>query len=170
MQTNQWKQAQGKGSQFPVRRKCWWCPWGADRDGGCRASSAPGHGVLSPFYSQLRSSPYCGCTIALLLDIVKVKVLVTESCLILCDRMDCGTQGSSVPGILQARIPEGLAIPFSGGSSPPRSNSGLRHCRRILHHLSHQGNPIRSSSLCHCKYPRSSKLEAVQYLMSFPDV
>ena len=42
----------------------------------------------------------------------KVKVLVTQSCLILCDSMDCGLPGSSVHGILQARILEYVAIPF----------------------------------------------------------
>ena len=40
-------------------------------------------------------------------------VLVTESCLTLCDPMDCNPPGSSVQGILQARILEWVAIPFS---------------------------------------------------------
>ena len=40
-----------------------------------------------------------------------VKVLVTQSCLTLCDSMDCGLPGS-VHGILQARILEYVAIPF----------------------------------------------------------
>ena len=35
-----------------------------------------------------------------------VKVKVTKSCLTLCDPMDCGLPGSSVRGILQARILE----------------------------------------------------------------
>ena len=35
---------------------------------------------------------------------VKVKALVTQSCLTLCDPMDCSPPGSSVYGILQARI------------------------------------------------------------------
>ena len=50
----------------------------------------------------------------------KVKVLVTQSCPILCDPMDCGLPDSSVHGILQTRILEGVAIPFSRGSSQPR--------------------------------------------------
>ena len=37
---------------------------------------------------------------------VKEKVLVVQSCLTLCDPMDCGPPGSSVHGILQARILE----------------------------------------------------------------
>ena len=38
----------------------------------------------------------------------------------LCDRMDCSLPGSSVQGILQARILEWVAISFSRGSSRPR--------------------------------------------------
>ena len=41
-------------------------------------------------------------------------------CLTLCDPMDCSPPGSSVHGILQARILEWTAIPFSRGSSQPR--------------------------------------------------
>ena len=38
----------------------------------------------------------------------------------LCDPMDCGPPGSSVHGILQARILEWVAIPFPRASSRPR--------------------------------------------------
>ena len=40
---------------------------------------------------------------------VNVKVLVAQSCLTLCDPMDCGPQGSSVHGILQARVLEWIS-------------------------------------------------------------
>ena len=43
-----------------------------------------------------------------------------QSCLTLCDPMDCSPPGSSVHGILQARILEQIAISFSRGSSWPR--------------------------------------------------
>ena len=46
----------------------------------------------------------------------KVKVLVTQSDSFLTP-MDCSPPGFSVCGILQARILEGLVIPFSRGSS-----------------------------------------------------
>ena len=46
-----------------------------------------------------------------------VKVLVRQSCPTLCKPMDCKALGSSVHGILQARILEWVAIPFSRGSS-----------------------------------------------------
>ena len=45
------------------------------------------------------------------------KVLVAQSCLILCYPMDCSPPGFSVHGILQARVLEWVAIPFSRGSS-----------------------------------------------------
>ena len=38
----------------------------------------------------------------------------------LCDPMDCSLSGPSVPGILQARILEWVAMPSSRGSSWPR--------------------------------------------------
>ena len=47
-----------------------------------------------------------------------VKVKVTQSCLTLCDPMDY-----KVHGILQARILEWVAIPFSRGSSQPRNQT-----------------------------------------------
>ena len=48
------------------------------------------------------------------------QVLVSQSCLALSDPMDCSPPGSSVRGILQARILERVATPFSKGSPRPR--------------------------------------------------
>ena len=42
---------------------------------------------------------------------------VTQLCPTLCDPMDCSPPGSSIHGILQARILEWVAISFSRGSS-----------------------------------------------------
>ena len=44
------------------------------------------------------------------LSIVKVKVKVTQSCLTLCDPVDCSLPGSSVLGSLQARVLEWVAV------------------------------------------------------------
>ena len=56
----------------------------------------------------------------------------------LCDPMDYSPPGSSVHGILQARILEWVAIPFSRGSSPPsdRTRISCVSCigRQILYH------------------------------------
>ena len=64
----------------------------------------------------------------------KVKVKVAQSCLTLCDPMDF-----TVHGILQARILEWVAFPFSRGSFQPRNwtNQSLLHCRLILYQLSY---------------------------------
>ena len=55
-------------------------------------------------------------------QIVK-KSELAQSCPTLCDPMDCSSPGSSVYGILQARILQWLAIPFSRGSSKPRDQT-----------------------------------------------
>ena len=62
-------------------------------------------------------------------------VLVAQSCLTLCDPMDCSPPGSSAPGILQARILERVAIPFSKGIFlTQESNLGVLNFRQILYH------------------------------------
>ena len=45
-----------------------------------------------------------------------MKVLVAQSYLTISDPMDCSPPGSSVDGILQARILEWVAMAFSRGS------------------------------------------------------
>ena len=52
-----------------------------------------------------------------------VLCLVTQSCLTLSEPMDCSLPGSSVHGILQARMLEWVAIPSSRGSSQPRDQT-----------------------------------------------
>ena len=48
------------------------------------------------------------------------EIEVAQSCQTLCDPVDCSPTGSTVHGILQARILEWVAISFSRGSSRPR--------------------------------------------------
>ena len=48
---------------------------------------------------------------------------VAQSCPTLCDPVDCSPPGSSLHGILQARILEWVAISFSRGSSRPRDQT-----------------------------------------------
>ena len=47
-------------------------------------------------------------------------VLVSQFCLTLCDPLNCSPPGSSLHGILQARVLEWVAISFYRGSSWPR--------------------------------------------------
>ena len=56
-----------------------------------------------------------------------MKELVTQSCLTLCDPVDCSLPGSSVLEILQTKILEWVAIPFSRGSSQPRDQTQVSH-------------------------------------------
>ena len=49
--------------------------------------------------------------------------LVAQLCATLCNPMDCSLPGSSVHRILQARILEWVAMPSSGGSSPPKDQT-----------------------------------------------
>ena len=48
---------------------------------------------------------------------------VVQSCLTLCDPMDCSLPGSSVRGIFQARVLEWVAVSFSRRSSQPRDRT-----------------------------------------------
>ena len=50
-------------------------------------------------------------------------MLVAQLCPTLCDPMDCSPSGSSVHGILQARILEWVAISFYRGSSQPKDQT-----------------------------------------------
>ena len=64
--------------------------------------------------------------------------------------MNYSPPGSSVHGILQARILKWLVMPSSRGSSQPRDQTcHLLHCRWILYLLGHQGSP--RTCLCNFK-------------------
>ena len=51
----------------------------------------------------------------------------TQLCPTLCNPMDCSLPGSSLHGILQARVLEWVAISFSRGSSQLRDRTGVSH-------------------------------------------
>ena len=75
-----------------------------------------------------------------------------------CDPMDCSRPGSSVHGILQARILEWVAMPASRGSSPPRD----RTCASCLLHwqagslpLAPPGKPYSVYAAAAAKSPQS---------------
>ena len=85
------------------RRKRWHAFASRQLERFCKASSA--------FGSHLHCIVHA---------IVRMCVLIAQSCPTLCDPMDYSSSGSSVHGILQARMLEWIAIPFSRGSSQPR--------------------------------------------------
>ena len=71
------------------------------------------------------------------LILTKVKVLMAQSTL--CNPRNCSLPGSSVHGILQARILEWVAIPFSWGSFNPRIEPRSPAFQADDLPLSHQG-------------------------------
>ena len=68
------------------------------------------HAVSHCVYHSLCCVCVCVC----------VCVLVAQSCLTLCDPIDCSPPDFSVHGILQTSVLEWIAIPFSRGTSQPR--------------------------------------------------
>ena len=58
---------------------------------------------------------------------ISIYAKLLQSCLTLCDPMDCSPPVSSVHGVLQARILEWIAISFSRGSSQPRDRTHISH-------------------------------------------
>ena len=68
-----------------------------------------------------------------------------QSCLTLCNPMDCSLPGSSVHGMLQARILEWVAMPSSRRSSQPRDQTRVSYVsgigRQVLYYQRHLGRP-----------------------------
>ena len=66
---------------------------------------------------------------------------VTQSCLTLCDPMDCSPPGTSVHGGSPGKN-TGVGCHFLLQRIFPTQglNLGLLHCRQMLYHLSHQGS------------------------------
>ena len=80
----------------------------------CHEEQTPRFPVLTVSRRQASGLSYWGR---------RSEVLVTQSCLTLCVPTDCSPPGFSVHGILQARILDWIAIPFSRGSSWPRDRT-----------------------------------------------
>ena len=76
--------------------------------------------------------------------------LVAQSCPTLCDPLGCSPPGISVHRIVQARIPEGVAISSSRASSRPRDRTPVpcigrrqgRHLGKSLGVLTALGNSV----------------------------
>ena len=85
--------------------------------------------IIYAFYRYIRgNSPWCFFqrflhSWDLLLNHFESESEVAQSCLTLCDPVDCSPPGSSVHGILQARILKWVAISSSRGSSQPRDRT-----------------------------------------------
>ena len=85
-----------------------------------------------------------------LLDKINFENCVHSSCVgvkvaqlyqTLCDPMGGSLPGSSVRGILQARLPEWVAGLFFGSLPNQGTEPRSATCRQILYHLSYEGSP-----------------------------
>ena len=101
---------------------------------------------------------------SLFLYVYEMLCLVTQSCLTFCDPIDYSPPGSSVHGDSPGNNTGlGCHALLQGSFSTQGSNSGLPHCRRILYHLSHQGNPcIWNSSRLIIKWIKHGKATGPQ--------
>ena len=69
--------------------------------------------------------------------------LITQSCLPLCDPMDCNPPGSSILGGFPGKNTRvGCHALLRRFFPTQESNPGLPYCRQILYHLSHQGSLV----------------------------
>ena len=74
--------------------------------------------------------------------------LVAQSCLTLCDPMDCSPPGSSVHGDPPGKNTEVGCHALLQGIFPTQGlNPGLPNYTWILYQLSHKGRPLKNSSL-----------------------
>ena len=87
----------------------------------CSLPGSSVHGIFQASVLELGAIAFSPTMARTVLNTVSGNSSVLgQSCPALCYPMDCSLPGSSGHGILQARILEWLAIPFSRGSSWPR--------------------------------------------------
>ena len=83
-------------------------------------------------------SPNCSPQMLLCVYFLCLHAKWLQSCLTLCNPVDCCPPGFSVHGILQARILEWVAVPSSRGSSQPRDRTCVSYIsctgRQVLYH------------------------------------
>ena len=76
--------------------------------------------------------------------VVCVLVKLHQSCPTLYDPVDCGPPGSTVHGVIQARILGWVATPSSRGSSQPGCQTHVSYVscagKRVLYHSYHLGS------------------------------
>ena len=90
-----------------------------------------------------------------------------QSCLTLCDPMDCSPPGSSVHGIIPARILEWVAISYSRRSSQPRLNPCLLHLphyRQITDSTLHRFYITQIQPMSLCSSPLTAELCPMRWI------
>ena len=91
---------------------------------------------------------------------MRVHAQSLQLCQTLCNPMDCSSPSSSVNGILQVRILQWVALPFSRGSSRPRdkTHSPASSVLQVeFLPLSHWGSPLN----CQVSFKKIGKSQAL---------
>ena len=95
-----------------------------------------------PLYAYTHIHTHMTCDICFIIYLHESESEVTQSCLTLCNPMDCSLSGSSVHGIFPGKSAGVDCHCLLQGIFPTQgSNPGLPHCRQTLYPLSHQGSP-----------------------------
>ena len=93
-------------------------------------------------------------------------LLAAQSCPTLCSPRDCRPPGSSVHGILQARILEWVAMSSSAESSRPRDRTQVSCTAGTLYCLSHQGSPMMVSVVTNSLMQKNTKCRKINSICS----
>ena len=123
--------------------------WWTGRPGVLRfmGSQRVGHDWATELNWEIRvySLSYCLCgaqQIFIKYFIFCVFCVSDSACLILCDTINCSLPHSSIHGVLQARILEWIAMPFSRGSSWPRDQTQVSCIADRFFTTWAQGKPV----------------------------
>ena len=89
-----------------------------------------------------------------------------QSCPTLCDSLDCSSPGSSVHGILPAKILELVAMPSSKGSSQLRDQTHVYYIscigRWVLYHELQLGSPRAKMGTAKLRYESKERHSSAQ--------
>ena len=100
----------------------------------CKKLSEQSAGVRQKVLEKKRKMHLMCPFLALITEMLMCAKLF-QSCLTLCDPVDCGLPGSSVHVISQARILKWVATSSSRGSSQPRDPTHISYIGRwVLYH------------------------------------
>ena len=126
---------------------------------------------VTPWTAAFQAPPSMGFSRQEYWRCVCVHTKSLQLCLTLCNPMDCSPSGSSIHGILQARILEWVAMHSSRGSCQPRDHTHVSYIpcigRRVLYHWHHLGSPY--TVVENSKYRQTSSFQLRQVLEIIKD-
>ena len=92
-------------------------------------------------------------------------LVVAQSCLTLCDPIDCSRQAPLSMGFSRQEYWSELPFPSPEIFLTQGLNAGLLNCRQVLYHMSHQESPPSSKSYHYSQYHKSHYLPISEHLL-----